>query len=184
MTNGNPQDEDLEKWAENLPTDIDELIEEIKTKLKKKKNPLKWYARYFAFLTTPLKYIGFSGWEDLGVRVRALGHITNRQKSSDRFVTVDMTVKEFEVKNPISGNWVNGLPEGPNYIRMEVRAGPRDEAKKKDPPREIPDACNDWAFAGRLMLDRDAQGHLEIHPETGDDIMSPEDYEREKRQNQ
>lgn len=116
---------------------------------------LGWFSRWIAFLTTPFKFIGISGWQDTGCEAKASGSpVRDAQHSTDGFWTIDVVLAAFEVGGQES-------PAG-RFIRVEVEPGT--PAHEVCASREIRKG-NSLEFGGPVVLDTDGAGFLEIHPD-------------------
>ena len=117
---------------------------------------LSWLGRFFAFLTTPFKYWGISGWEETGCEARAAGRaVRDAQHSTDGFWTIDARLEAFRIGT------VSADLTAARFVRVEV-----------EPGTKAHDACAGTrvlegmrvAFGGAVVVDSDGP-FLEIHPE-------------------
>lgn len=129
---------------------------------------LNWLDRNIAFLTTPLKHLGISGWDDLHHDACAHGKVVQSTHSNDGFQTIDLIFSEeggsFTVKNAngVYENGINVIP--PCYMRVEIFPSVLENMLTSAIP-----GVGQWAtICGKLMWDED--GHLEIHPQGPQDI--------------
>lgn len=119
-----------------------------------------WFARFFAFLTTPFKRLGLSGWEETGCTATGAGTpVRNAQRSTDGFWTIDLHLSEMVI-----GEQPATLLPPNRYLRLEVeprtRAHDRCEGTQVAPSHVI-------RFGGALVVDKDGP-FFEVHP--GDDF--------------
>src|SRR5262249_53517151 len=76
---------------------------------------LSWFDRALAFLTTPFKFLGISGWKETGCDAGASGGpVRDAQHSTDGFWTIDVALASFS----IGGS--SPEPAPPRFIRVEV----------------------------------------------------------------
>ena len=117
--------------------------------------PLGWFSRTFASVFTPFKRLGISGWKQTGCTAVAVGlAVRDAQHSTDGFWTIDVALDSFAI---------DGQPAaGVRFIRIEV-----------EPHTTAHDVCEAAAirrgsvlhFGGRVLIDTDGQGFLEVHPD-------------------
>jgi hypothetical protein len=116
---------------------------------------LGWFSRTFATVFTPFKRLGISGWKQTGCTAVAAGRaVRDAQHSTDGFWTIDVALDEFS----IDGHFA---PAGA-FIRIEVEPGTKAHA--------VCDAVTIRGgavlhFGGRVLIDTDGQGFLEVHPD-------------------
>jgi hypothetical protein len=117
---------------------------------------LSWFGRFIAFLTTPFKFLGISGWQETGCEAQASGRpVRDAQHSTDGFWTIDVRLEAFWIGTSSTD------PAPPKYIRLEV-----------EPDTKAHDVCAatrvlggmELAFAGAVVVDTDGP-FLEVHPE-------------------
>jgi hypothetical protein len=115
---------------------------------------LGWFSRFIAFLTTPFKRIGISGWKETGCGGEGSGRpVREAQHSTDGFYTIDVALEELRVG-------AEGAPLS-RYLRLEVEPGTRaHEVCSKTPVRQGILVT----FGGALVIDTDGP-FLEIHPD-------------------
>jgi hypothetical protein len=125
---------------------------------------LTWFDRVIAFLTTPFKFLGISGWQETGCDAEALGRpVRDAQHSTDGFWTIDVRLETFAI-----GTAEADLAD-PRFLRLEV-----------EPGTKAHDVCAatrvlagmDLAFGGAVVVDTDGP-FLEVHPEADFRIASP-----------
>jgi hypothetical protein len=117
---------------------------------------LSWFDRAIAFLTTPFKRLGISGWEETGCEGRGAGSpVRDAQHSTDGFWTIDVLLAGFSVA---------GRPadlSARRYLRLEVEPGTKAHGVCAAAP---PKAGSRLEFGGAIVVDRDGP-FLEIHPD-------------------
>jgi len=117
---------------------------------------LSWFDRAIAFLTTPFKFLGVSGWKETGCEARAAGApVRDAQHSTDGFWTIDVALESFAIR----GNEADPTP--PKFVRVEVE--PRTSAHAVCAARRIL-AGTQLAFGGPVVIDIDGP-FLEVHPD-------------------
>ncbi len=106
-----------------------------------------------AFLTTPFKLLGISGWKETGCTGRASGRaVRDAQHSTDGFWTVDVALASFVIG-------ASATPPD-RFIRVEVEPGTR----AHDVCRQTRIRKSDLlAFSGFVVIDEDGP-FLEVHP--------------------
>ena len=116
---------------------------------------LGWLSRWIAFVTTPFKFLGISGWTDTGCAALASGSpVRDAQHSTDGFWTIDVELHAFRIGN-IS-------PELPRFLRLEIEPGTRaHEICERNPV--APGAA--LSFGGPIVVDTDGP-FLELHPKS------------------
>jgi hypothetical protein len=114
------------------------------------------FDRFIAFLTTPFKFLGISGWQETGCQAMATGRpVRDAQHSTDGFWTIDVRLEEFRI-----GTDAADLSP-PKFVRLEV-----------EPDTKAHDVCAGskvtagmrLAFGGAVVVDTDGP-FLEVHPE-------------------
>src|SRR5215471_3462874 len=117
---------------------------------------LSWFDRAFAFLTTPFKFLGISGWKETGCAARASGRpVRDAQHSTDGFWTIDVALAAFAI-----GETAADL-SAPRYVRLEVE--PDTAAHRVCAGTRIR-VGNLLEFGGAIVVDTDGP-FLEVHPE-------------------
>src|ERR1700719_3376921 len=77
--------------------------------------PLSWFDRFVAFLTTPFKFLGISGWKETGCDARAAGRpVRDAQHSTDGFWTIDIALASFAIGGSAAD------PTLRRFVRVEV----------------------------------------------------------------
>lgn len=117
---------------------------------------LSWFDRAVAFLTTPFKFLGVSGWKETGCVAQAAARpVRDAQHSTDGFWTIDVALETFEIGSiPVDVT-------SPRYLRLEI---------EPDTVAHVVCAANtigpgtDLSFGGAIVIDTDGP-FLEIHPE-------------------
>ncbi len=125
---------------------------------------LSWFGRFIAFLTTPFKFLGVSGWEETGCDASGRGRPTrDAQHSTDGFWTIDIELESLAIgQKPADFST-------PRYLRLEVE--PETVAHDVCAANEIGPAT-DIAFGGAVVIDTDGP-FLEVHPEQDFRILGP-----------
>jgi hypothetical protein len=121
---------------------------------KETQKALGWFSRFIAFLTTPFKRIGISGWKETGCAGEGSGRpVRDAQHSTDGFYSIDVTLQALTVG-------AEAAPAG-RYLRLEVEPGTRaHEVCAKAPIKQGMLVT----FGGALVIDTDGP-FLEIHPD-------------------
>ena len=125
--------------------------------LSKEAQPeLSCFDRWIAFLTTPFKRLGISGWKETGCDAEATGRpVRDAQHSTDGFWTIDVRLDSFAI------GATSQDPSRTNYIRIEVEPDTQAHAVcAKTPILE----GTIVSFGGAVVIDTDGP-FLEIHPE-------------------
>lgn len=117
---------------------------------------LSWFDRAIAFLTTPFKRLGLSGWKETGCEGRGGGApVRDAQHSTDGFWTIDVALDRFSI-GPLPGDLSR-----PRYLRLEIEPGTAaHEVCAASPPR----SGTGISFGGAIVIDTDGP-FLEIHPD-------------------
>ena len=116
---------------------------------------LGWFSRWVAWLTTPFKFIGISGWEDTGCSAEASGApVRDAQHSTDGFWTIDVRLSSFVIGGVSA--------EAGRFVRVEVEPGTR--ARDVCAARSIRKG-ELLLFGGPVVVDTDGEGFLEVHPD-------------------
>src|SRR5215831_14150267 len=124
---------------------------------------LSWFDRAFAFLTTPFKFLGISGWKETGCGAEASGRpIRDAQHSTDGFWTIDVALASFSIGTSAPE------PAPPRFIRVEVE--PETAAHTVCTARQIT-AETDIRFGGPVVIDTDGP-FLEVHPDEDFRVLS------------
>jgi hypothetical protein len=112
------------------------------------------FSRFIAYLTTPFKRIGISGWKETGCAGEGSGRpVRDAQHSTDGFYTIDVALETLMVGG-------KAAPAG-RYLRLEVEPGTRaHEVCAKAPAKH----GTLVTFGGALVIDTDGP-FLEIHPD-------------------
>jgi hypothetical protein len=108
---------------------------------------LSWFGRFIAFLTTPFKRLGISGWRETGCDASACGQpVRDAQHSTDGFWTIDVQLEALAI-----GSTQADLSR-PRYLRLKV-----------EPKTAAHDVCRSTpilqgtplAFGGAVVIDTD-----------------------------
>jgi len=115
---------------------------------------LGWLSRAVAFLTTPFKRLGISGWKETGCTAAAQGApVRDAQHSTDGFWTIDLALASFVI---------GGQTASPGrFIRIEVEPGTRAHDVCAA-TRVVKGAA--VLLSGPVVIDTDGP-FLEIHPD-------------------
>ncbi|HEY6929742.1 MAG TPA: hypothetical protein VJA66_08705 [Thermoanaerobaculia bacterium] len=118
---------------------------------------LSWFGRAIAFLTTPFKFLGISGWKETGCQAQASGAgVRDSQHSTDGFWTIDVALSSFAIR----GNAAGSTP--PKFVRIEVE--PHTRAHDVCAAQRIA-AGTALSFGGPVVIDTDGP-FLEVHPDS------------------
>ena len=117
---------------------------------------LSWFSRFLAFLTTPFKFLGISGWKETGCESEGKGRpVRDAQHSTDGFWTIDVALEQLT----IGANPADLHP--PRYLRLEVEPEtPAHDVCAKNPIGP----ATDLTFGGPVVIDTDGP-FLEVHPD-------------------
>jgi len=119
--------------------------------------PLSWFDRFVAFLTTPFKFLGISGWKETGCDAGGSGRpVRDAQHSTDGFWTIDVALAEFAI-GQASADLIRQ-----RYVRVEVE--PETAAHAVCAGNAITPST-DLAFGGPVVIDTDGP-FLEVHPDS------------------
>ena len=115
---------------------------------------LGWLSRFVAFLTTPFKFLGVSGWKETGCSASAEGSpVRDAQHSTDGFWTIDIALTSFVIAG-------HAAPQG-GFVRLEVEPGTR--AHEVCAATAVTKGTA-LAVGGPVVIDTDGP-FLEIHPD-------------------
>jgi hypothetical protein len=115
---------------------------------------LGWFSRLVAFLTTPFKRIGISGWKETGCAGSGTGRpVRDAQHSTDGFYTLDVALETLKIGAAAAG--------AGRYLRLEVEPGTRAHEVCAEKPIARGTLVT---FGGALVIDTDGP-FLEIHPD-------------------
>lgn len=118
--------------------------------------PLSWFDRFIAWLTTPFKFCGISGWEETGCEAKVSGRpVRDAQHSTDGFWTIDVSLASFAIGTtpaPVAP---------PKFLRLEVEPGT--EAHAVCAGTRVREGML-LSFGGPVVVDTDGP-FLELHPE-------------------
>jgi len=117
---------------------------------------LSWFDRAIAFLTTPFKRLGISGWQETGCTASGRGvPVRDAQHSTDGFWTIDVALSEFAI-GPLAAD-----PVQPHFLRLEIEPGTLAHRTCAALPLLV---GMPLSFGGAIVIDTDAD-FLEIHPD-------------------
>jgi hypothetical protein len=115
---------------------------------------LGWFSRFIAFLTTPFKRLGLSGWKETGCVGDGRGRpVRDAQHSTDGFYTIDVALETLAVGS-------EAAPAG-RFLRLEVEPGTGAHAVCAAAPVRQGMLV---FFGGAMVIDTDGP-FLEIHPD-------------------
>jgi hypothetical protein len=121
---------------------------------KEPQEALSWFSRFIAFLTTPFKWLGISGWKETGCVGEGSGRpVRDAQHSTDGFYTIDVALQKLAVG-------AETAPAG-RCLRLEVEPGTRAHEVCAETPVTQGMLVT---FGGALVIDTDGP-FLEIHPD-------------------
>jgi hypothetical protein len=115
-------------------------------------NSLRAWQTIPAFLLTPFKRLGISGWNDYCLQIELSGVAVQSRRSTDGFQTVDIRILQAN-----DSHWRSG-----SYIRVEVMPSVRRGLV------HIPKVGDSYRIKGEVVWDGD--GWLEVHPWAASDI--------------
>ena len=134
-------------WVHCRPLPIHTLAEAGGSLRAKVNGSLKSWQTAPAFVFTPFKRLGISGWHDYCLLGELSGEVIQSSHSSDGFQTVDFLL----LSSPIP-EWSKG-----KYIRVEIMPDVLRHLLK------LPAIGERYSVVGELVWDGD--GWLEIHPQ-------------------
>ncbi len=118
--------------------------------------PISWFGRFIAFLTTPFKFLGISGWKETGCAAEAVGlPVRDAQHSTDGFWTIDIALETFRIGAMAAD------PAPLRFVRIEVEPDTAAHAVCASTP--IGPLAR-LSFGGAVVIDTDGP-FLEVHPE-------------------
>jgi hypothetical protein len=124
---------------------------------------LSWFDRFVAFLTTPFKRVGISGWKETGCMAAGEGvPVRTAQHSTDGFWTIDLKLVSLAI------GATTAPPE--RYLRLEVEPETLAHSKCE---QSTPTPASHIRFGGAVVIDTDGP-FLEIHPEDDFNISAAE----------
>jgi hypothetical protein len=125
---------------------------------------LAWFSRWIAFLTTPFKFLGISGWTDTGCLAEATGSpVRNAQHSTDGFWTIDVELERLTI-----GNTPSSPLEPPRFLRLEIEPGTQ---AHEVCARSLVAAGAALSFGGPVVVDTDGP-FLEVHPDREFEVVA------------
>ena len=115
---------------------------------------LGWFARFIAFLATPFKRIGISGWQETGCVAAAVARpVRDAQHSTDGFWTIDVALSSLEIAG-------REAPPG-RFLRIEVE--PETVAHEQCERTRVTQSVV-LRFGGAVVIDTDGP-FFEVHPD-------------------
>ena len=125
---------------------------------------LSWFDRWIAFLTTPFKRWGISGWKETGCSAEASGRpLREAQHSTDGFWTIDVALEEIAI------GMVPVDVHPACYLRLEIEPG---TAAHDVCAKSMIEPTTELTFGGAIVIDTDGP-FLEVHPEEDFQIVGP-----------
>jgi len=116
---------------------------------------LSWFDRSLAFLTTPFKRAGISGWSPTGCAALASGTaVRDAQHSTDGFWTIDLQLSELSIGDLSA--------PADRYLRVEVEPGTA--AHEVCAGTRIVEGAR-LEVGGEVVIDEDSPPFPEIHPD-------------------
>ena len=116
---------------------------------------LSWFDRFVAFLTTPFKHLGISGWSPTGCAALARGAaVRDAQHSTDGFWTIDLRLSELSIRD------LSAPPD--RFLRVEVE--PRTAAHEVCAGSRVLAGAM-LEVGGEMVIDEDPPRFPEIHPD-------------------
>jgi hypothetical protein len=148
------------KMADSItahPNDAKYIIEHLSTSPQ---SQLNGFDEWIAFLSTPFKRLGISGWTQTGCSGSGYGKpVRDAQWSTDGFFTIDVLIQTLAIAS--RKETVTMLQTAnPRYIRLEVEPGTRAHSVCT---QNRPTAQDIIGFSGVVLVDRDGPFY-EIHP--------------------
>ncbi len=135
-----------------------------------------WFSRSVAFVTTPFKFLGISGWTDTGCLAEATGSpVRDAQHSTDGFWTIDVRLNDFRVGPPPTPHGALFEPSSYRFIRLEIEPGTRAHEVCS---RTSIAAGAMLSFSGPVVVDTDGP-FLEIHPDADFAVVKKTQVARE-----
>jgi hypothetical protein len=115
-----------------------------------------------AFLSTPFKRLGISGWTRTSCSAGGVGQIKQIGESTDGFITIDVWIMNISVSGN-HGSTVGTTTSVNNkrHIRLEVEPDTEPHAYFRKVPFHEGDTI---FFQGPTLIDRDGDGFYEVHP--------------------
>jgi len=124
---------------------------------------LSLFDRLIAFLTTPFKFLGISGWQETGCEAKAAGRpVRDAQHSTDGFWTIDVALDAFAIGTAAA------VLSSRRYVRLEIEPDTKAHAVCAATPVT---AGRKLDFGGAVVVDTDGP-FLEVHPEDDFRIVS------------
>ncbi len=117
---------------------------------------LCFFSRALAFLTTPFKRLGISGWKETGCGSEGRGKpVRDAQHSTDGFWTIDVGLAALSI------GAVPADLSAPAFMRLEVEPG---TAAHEICAAGSIGPATDLEFGGAVVVDEDGP-FLEVHPD-------------------
>jgi hypothetical protein len=126
--------------------------------------PLSWLERWIAFLTTPFKFFGISGWQETGCDAAARGRpVRDARHSTDGFWTIDVQLESLAI-----GTAPPDALEPRRFIRLEIEPG---TLAHRFCARRFVTAGAVISFGGPVVVDTDGP-FLEVHPDSDFEVLA------------
>jgi hypothetical protein len=121
---------------------------------------LNGFDEWIAFLSTPFKRLGISGWTQTGCSASGYGKpVRDAAWSTDQFFTIDVEVLTLAVASH-AGTAIYLESSNRRYLRLEVEPGTSAHSTCE---RDRPKAGEIIGFKGVVLIDRDGPFY-EVHP--------------------
>jgi hypothetical protein len=123
---------------------------------------LSAFDEFIAFLSTPFKRLGISGWTKTSCSAGGVGQIKQIGLSTDGFITIDVWITNISVScNHGTTVGTTTSVNNKRYIRLEVEPDTEPhEYFRRTPFKE----SETIFFQGPILIDRDGDGFYEVHP--------------------
>jgi len=123
---------------------------------------LSGFDEFIAFLSTPFKRLGISGWTKTSCSAGGFGQIRQIGKSTDGFITLDVWIANIAVAcNHGAEVGTTTSVNNKRFIRLEVEPGTEAHAYFE---RFAFKEGEIIYFQGPILIDRDGDGFYEVHP--------------------
>ena len=126
--------------------------------------PLSWFDRAVAIVTSLFKRAGISGWTPTGCVALARGAVVrDAQHSTDGFWTIDVRLESLSI-----GTRSASCSEPPRFIRLEIEPGTLAHGFCA---RRFVTAGTALSFGGPVVVDTDGP-FLEMHPDRDFELVA------------
>lgn len=135
-------------------------------------NELSGFDESVAFLTTPFKILGISGWLGTGLpNICAIGKVIREPgRSTDGLATIDLMLKTVQFDDRIYILDGNHEIKHTRYLRVEYQF--RAPAPIASNENDVPQNGEHVRICGVVQWDTDQEGWYEIHPRGRDDVQT------------